>query len=183
MKRLGWLLVCLMLWACDNIEDSIYHGYDCAFFFDTTLHPAPCQLTMALGNPGHFLIVKATMVSGIRHIQTVRNYDHATEDIPLRTEPENKTRCLLGANNAIIIGRSSYTSQLVCYEGQCANCLNDFGGNNYPLTWSDNGQQLQCARCHRSYDVNNGVVAAGDGGHQLYNYRAAYDGAVLHTWN
>jgi hypothetical protein len=174
---------CLLFTACDDIENSIYQGHRCYFVFDTSLHPLPCQLTAALGNPGEFLIVSATMSSGIRHIKTVRNYDQATEDVPLTTKPEAQTPCLLGANNAIIIGRSSYTGLLMAYEGQCANCLKDFGGTSYPLTWTSNGQQLQCSRCHRCYDVNNGVVASGEGGRQLYTYNAAFDGAILRAWN
>ncbi len=183
MRKLAVLTMCLLLWACDDAENSIYRGHACYFIFDTALHPMPCQLTMALSNPGHFHTVSATMSGGIRHIKATRNYDHSTEDIPLTTKKENDTRCLLGANNAIVVGRSSYTGMLVCYEGQCANCLDQYGGNSYPLTWSTNGQQLECARCHRCYDVNNGVVAQGEGGRQLYQYNAAFDGTLLRAWN
>lgn len=176
------VLVCLLS-ACGKIENSVYRNHRCYFVFDTTLHAADCHLTTAMGNTGHFLIVKSSMVSGIRHIQTTRNYDKAVEDTPLTTQKEAQTACLLGANNAIVIGRSNYTGLLMAYEGQCPNCLNDFGGTNYPLTWNDNGQQLNCARCKRSYDVNNGVVAAGEGGHQLYTYNAAFDGVLIRAWN
>jgi len=179
-----WILSSLLLlFSCDDAENSIYRGYTCYFIFDTTLHPAPCHLTSALGNPGHFMTVSTTLASGLRHIKTTRNYDLATEDIPLTTRRESDTRCILGANNSIIIGRSSYTNILVCYEGQCPNCLSDFGGTNYPLKWSANGQQLTCARCKRAYDVNNGVVASGEGGHQLFVYNSAFDGAILRAWN
>lgn len=188
-KRWQLLLLLLIMFpsqlftSCDDAEDSIYRGHACYFIFDTTLHPLPCQLTSAMGNTGHFLKVSTSLVSGVRHIKTIRNYDGATEDIRLETKRENDTRCMLGANNAIIIGRSNYTNMLVCYEGQCANCLIDFGGTNYPLTWTANGQQLACARCHRTYDVNNGVVATGKGGHQLYNYKADFSGDILRAWN
>ncbi len=180
--RLCLLLLLPLLMAC-NEENSIYRDYRCYFVFDTTLHPAPCQLTTILGNPGQFAIVTSYMSSGIRHIKTQRNYDQATEDVKLSTAKENQTSCLLGAGGAIIIGRSSYTQLLMAYEGQCANCLNNFGGTSYPLTWSKNGQQLYCARCKRSYDANNGVVASGEGGHQLYVYNVAFDGALLRAWN
>ena len=182
----GYLLALVLLLltpACSDVEDSIYHDYRCYFVFDTTLHAADCHLTVAMGNTGQFLIVRSSMVSGIRHILTTRNYDNATEDTPLTTEKEAQTTCLLGAGNAIIIGRSSYTGVLVAYEGQCPNCLNDHGGTNYPLAWSTNGQQLNCARCKRSYDVNNGVVAAGEGGRQLYAYNASFDGTLIRAWN
>ena len=182
----GWVcrvFLLLLLLSCDNAENSVYQDHKCYFIFDTSLHPLPCQLTSALGNPGHFLTVSSTMSNGIRHIQTTRNYDQAKEDIPLTTQREAQTSCILGANNAIIVGRSSYTGLLMAYEGQCPNCLTDFGGISYPLTWTKNGLQVECARCHRSYDINNGVVAAGDGGRQLYTYNIALDGAVLRAWN
>jgi len=179
-----WLaLLCVLTVGCTNIENRVYQVHKCFFVFDTALHPAPCQLTIALGNTGQFLTVSSTMEGGLRHIKTTRNYDQATEDIPLTTQPEANTACLLGANNAIIIGRSNYTGAFVAYEGQCANCLRDFGGISYPLTWTKNGQQLYCARCQRSYDVNNGVVASGEGGRDLYLYNIAFDGAILRVWN
>ena len=172
----------LLFTACDE-ENSIFRDYACYFVFDTTLHPAPCQLTTILGNPGHFAIVKTSMKSGIRHLQTTRNYDHAVEDVALTTKRESETRCLLGANNAIIIGRSSYTNLFVCYEGQCPNCLNNFSGTNFPLTWNSNGQQLTCARCHRTYDPNNGIATSGEGGHPLYTYNIALENGILRAWN
>lgn len=183
MPSLVLALLCALIAGCTNIENSIYQGHKCFFVFDATLHPAPCQLTLALGNSGHFLTVSTTMKNGLRHIKTVRNYDLATEDIPITTQREANTACLLGANNAVIVGRSSYSGLFVAYEGQCANCLRDYGGINYPLTWTKNGQHLYCARCQRSYDVNNGVVASGEGGRQLYTYNIDFDGAVLRVWN
>ena len=89
----------------------------------------------------------------------------------------------LGANNCIIIGTSSYENRLIAYDGQCPNCLSDYSGINYPLTWQKNGLQLHCAKCDRSYDVNNGVVAAGSSGRNLLNYNATFDGVLLRAWN
>ena len=182
MKVLVSLMVLLSV-ACDTAENSIYQGHACYFIFDTTLHPVPCQLTSDLSNPGHFNIVSTHMKNGLRHITAERNYDKAQTDIILISEKENNTRCVLGAGNAIIIGRSSYTGLFVCYDGQCANCLEEFGGTSYPLTWSINGQQLKCARCNRSYDASNGVVAQGGFGRQLYQYNVSFDGAILRAWN
>lgn len=185
-KKCGVVFLPVMMFllaACGDVEDSIYRGHSCYFVFDTSLHPAPCQLTSAIGNTGHFLTVKTAMVNGVRHIRTTRNYDQAQEDVMLTTQKENNTRCQLGANNAIIIGRSNYTGLFMAYEGQCSNCMSDFGGTTYPLEWSSNGQQLSCARCKRSYDVNNGVVTSGEGGRQLYTYNASFDGTILRAWN
>ena len=180
MRKL--LIISVLLLACENAENSIYRGSRCNFVFDTTLHPAPCQLTMIIGNPGGFAIVSTTLMRGICHILTTRNYDHAQEDIPLTTKRESQLSFMMGADNAIVIGCSAYTSELMCYEGQCRNCL-DEGGANHPLTFSDNGQQLCCGHCHRTYDVNNGVVASGSPGGQLYTYNVAYTNGILRAWN
>ena len=180
MKRLLVIGLCAMLMAC-GAESNISREYECYFVFDTTLHPLPCQLTGILGNPGHFAKVESNMVQGVRHLKTTRNYDNATEDVMLRSERE-KTRCELGANNCIIVGVSSFNG-LVAYDGQCANCLKEKSGTNYPLTWQNNGTQLNCAKCKRTYDVNNGTVADGTPGRELLKYKAAYDGAILAVYN
>lgn len=172
----------LLLVAC-NSEDAIYRGNRCYFLFDTQLHPMPCQLTGIIGNPGHFCQVEASQNKGIRHIKTTRNYDGAVEDVPLTTDRENQQTCVLGANNCIIIGTSSYDNVLIAYEGQCANCLEQYGGTRYPLSWQNNGTQLYCKKCDRTYDINNGTVISEGGGRQLYRYQAAFDGQYIRAWN
>ena len=179
MRRLLMIALCAGLMACAG-DSSISHEYACYFIFDTSLHPLPCQLTGILGNPGHFAKVESNMVQGVRHLKTTRNYDNATEDIMLRNEIESKTRCELGANNSIIVGVSSFNG-LVAYDGQCANCLKERGGTNYPLTWQNNGTQLYCGKCGSTYDVNTGT--SGTSRHQLLNYRAVYDGSILRVYN
>ena len=176
------LSLIILLSACDA-ENNISRDYRCYFVFDTSQHPLPCQLTAILNNPGHFCKIETSLVNGGRHLKTTRNYDNATEDILIRTEPEMQIPYALGANNCIIIGTSSYENRLIAYDGQCPNCLTEKGGTNYPLTWQKNGLQLHCGKCGRSYDVNNGVVADGDGGHQLLSYYAAFDGRLLRAWN
>jgi hypothetical protein len=176
------LLVILSLSAC-NAEDSVYREYRCYFIFDTQLHPMPCQLTGIIGNPGHFCKIEASMDNGVRHINTTRNYDGATEDVVLSTDRENQYRCVLGANNCIIIGTSSYDNVMIAYEGQCSNCLEQYGGTRYPLSWEKGGIQLHCNKCNRTYDVNNGTVVSDGGGRQLYRYQAAFDGQLIRAWN
>ena len=147
------LIIFLSLSAC-NAEDAVYREYRCYFLFDTQLHPIPCQLTGIIGNPGHFCKVEAGLDKGIRHIKTTRNYDDATEDVPLTTDRENQQSCVLGANNCIIIGTSSYDNVLIAYEGQCANCLEQYGGTRYPLSWQNNGTLLHCnsyLRCQQRH--------------------------------
>jgi len=176
------LIVILSLSAC-NSEDAIYREYQCYFLFDTQLHPMPCQLTGIMGNPGHFCKVEASLEKGVRHIITTRNYDGATEDVLLSTDRENQQRCVLGANNCIIIGTSSYDNVLIAYEGQCSNCLEQYGGTRYPLYWEKNGIQLHCNKCGRTYDVNNGTVVSEGGGRELYRYKAGFDGLMIRAWN
>ena len=182
MKRLLVCLLACLCFACSG-DESVYRGAECFFLFDTALHPQPCQLTGIIGNPGHFCKVETSVVQGVRHITTTRNYDGSTEDMRLNTDRENQYRYALGANNCLIIGTNSFDNILIAYEGQCSNCLSDFGGTRYPLTWANNGQQLHCAKCGRTYDVNNGTVTSGEGGRQLYRYQATFDGQFLRAWN
>ena len=162
--KLFLLSVCLMMAAC-NANDSISRENRCQFIFDTSLHPTYVDN------------------QGIRHLKTTRNYDNAKEDVALTTERESQFNYYLGANDCIIIGTSTYDFTLLAWDGQCPNCLSDYGGYNYPLTWQDNGLQLHCAKCNRTYDVNNGVVAEGAGGRQLLKYNAALDGSIIRAWN
>ena len=177
------LLSFIVLLSACNAEDSVYREYRCYFIFDTQLHPMPCQLTGIIGNPGHFWKIEASQEKGVRHIKTTRNYDGATEDVVLSTDRENQYRCVLGANNCIIIGTSSYDNVMIAYEGQCSNCLEQYGGTNYPLSWEKGGIQLNCNKCNRTYDVNNGTVVSEGGGRQLYRYQAAFDGQLIRAWN
>ena len=181
MKRLLFACLCALLMGC-GADSSISREYECYFVFDTSLHPQPCQLTAILGNSGHFCKIESSFEGGVRHLKTTRNYDNATEDIMLRSEQESKTACELGANNCIIVGVSSFNG-LVAYDGQCANCLKELGGTNYPLTWQNNGMQLHCAKCNRTYDVNNGTIASGTSGRELLRYRAVFDGVILRVYN
>lgn len=174
------LIVCMS--SC-NSEDAVYREYQCYFIFDTQLHPQPCQLTGILGNPGHFCKIEASLEKGVRHLKTTRNYDGAVEDVPLTTDRENQYRCALGANNCIIIGTSVYDNILIAYDGQCSNCLEQYGGTRYPLSWQKGGTQLHCNKCDRTYDVNNGTVVSDGGGRQLYRYQAGFDGQMIRAWN
>ena len=175
-------ICCMLLIGC-KADDNVYREYSCRFIFDTSLHPLPCQLTGILGHPGHFCKIETFFIKGVRNLRTTRNYDGAVENVPITTERESQLSYILGAGNCLIIGTTSYDSRLVVYEGQCSNCLDNYGGNSYPMTWQNGGQQLHCAKCGRTYDVNNGVVVSGDAGRELYSYIVAFDGTVLHAWN
>ena len=180
---LPYYLLIFILSAC-NANDSISRDYRCSFIFDTTLHPLPCHLTGIIGNNGHFCQVQTYVDNkGIRHLKTTRNYDSAKDDVALTTERESQFNYYLGANDCIIIGSSTYDFILVAWDGQCPNCLSDYGGYSYPLTWQDNGHQLRCAKCSRAYDVNNGVVADGAAGRQLLRYNAAFRDGLISAGN
>ena len=176
------LLTLLLLSAC-QADDSISREYRCNFIFYTSLHPQPCQLTGILGNSGHFVKIQTSIQQGIRHLKTTRNYDNAKDDVALTTAREAQFSYYLGANDCIIIGTSSFDPQLIAYDGQCSNCLSDYGGYNYPLTWQNNGNQLHCAKCNRTYEINNGTVTDGDAGRQLLRYNAIFDNGIIRAWN
>ena len=185
MHRFQYILLscCLILVAC-NASDSISREFRCQFIFDTTLHPLPCQLTGIVGNNGQFCQVQTYVDNqGIRHLKTTRNYDNAKDDVALTTAREAQFSYYLGANDCIIIGTSSFDPQLIAYDGQCSNCLSDYGGYNYPLTWQNNGNQLHCAKCNRTYEINNGTVTDGDAGRQLLRYNAIFDNGIIRAWN
>ena len=182
MKRWLTLALCTLMTACTG-DDRIYRDYECYFIFDTSLHPLPCQLTATLSSNGQFVKIETRLEQGVRHLTTTRNFDNATEDIRLTTQDEAKLNYALGANNCIIVGVSSYDNVLVAYEGQCSNCLKEFGGRRYPLTWQNNGLNLHCSKCERTYNVNNGVVTEGTPGIELYRYKVGLYGTILRVWN
>ena len=182
MKRWLSVLLCTLLMAC-AADDYIYRKYPCFFVFDTSLHRLPCQLTAALSSTGQFVKVETFVEQGVRQLKTTRNYDNHVEFIRLSTEGESRRSYALGANNCIIVGMSSYDNMLIAYEGQCSNCLENFGGRRYPLTWQNNGSYLHCDKCNRTYNVNNGVVAEGTAGIGLFRYRVGFDGAFLSVSN
>lgn len=156
---------------------SNYNSYprNFNFVFYTSLHPLPCLLTNILDNPGHFCKITIQKIhNGIKYLHITSNYDCADEVIKLTSEIENQ-RCILGINDCIIVGKSSYDNILVAYDGYCPNC------NDKELHWTNNGN-LYCDDCKLSYDVNNGVIINGNG-KQLLKYQCDYNGTILRVWN
>lgn len=133
------LIVSLFTLTSCQADDAISRDYRCFFIFDTSLHPLPCQLTGILGNTGHFCTIEASHRDGYRQLNTVRNFDGNAETILITTAKENQPGIALGANNRIIVGTSSYDFVLIAYDGQCANCLSNFGGTSYPSPGSRAG--------------------------------------------
>lgn len=192
-KWISIIVIVLTFLACK--ADSEYsRNYACHFIFYTqhghvTQNKETSILNGILDSPGVFAKVSVKKLSGITHVIVVPNNGGKNEDIKLTTEVENnQITYSMGANNALLMGCDT-NLQKVAFDGQCANCLENYSTSNFPLAWSDNGRTVTCAKCGRVYDLNaNGICVKGDKGRALYKYRAfmatGYDGtATLNVVN
>ena len=152
------LLFTLIVLASCGAEDSISRKFECRFTFLTQNH-AGNTLEVALNGLGTYTFVSTSYQNGIWHILSTPNYNNAkTEDIPITvaTEKQYTNTTALGANNGIIIGHTNFNG-LVAYDRQCPNCIDQYGGTNYPLDWNAGNQQLvTCKKCHRNYNLEYG---------------------------
>lgn len=177
-------LMLTMLMACT--EDTKYsRSYPCSFVFHAQYHTTSL-LTRALGNAGSFVIVTATQRQGITHLMVTAGGSNETEDLAMTTAIENERTNYqnMGANGSLIIGLSNFDG-LKAYDRQCPNCLEKLGGNNHPLSFSDNGQSVTCPKCHVVYNLNaEGMPINGQqGDHALLQYKIMYDGTRLYVHN
>lgn len=174
----------ILLSGCDD-ENKISRKFPCSFVFQTQYHPTS-QLTRCLGNPGMFVIVSAEMRQGVTHLIVTPNSGGDTEDIPMSTAIENErtTYQNMGANRSLIIGMSNFDG-LKAYDRQCPNCIEQYGGINFPLIFTGNGQYVSCARCSRTYSLMaEGMPTNGQQGDvALMQYIAVNDGARLYVHN
>ena len=153
-------------------EDSISRRFLCRFTFHTQNHPGN-TLEIALNGFGTYTFVSASYKNNIWHIyelQYAKVYN-------------------LGANNGIIIGNSNF-NKYRAYDRQCPNCIDQYGGTNFPLNWnSANRQQVICAKCHRIYDLEYGNIIDGADGSRLMEYNLSYGtttngtGKVISVYN
>ena len=173
-----------MLTSCE--ADPMFGSpYACSFIFYTSYHPNSA-LTLALGNPGSYVIVTPQVRQGVMHLMITTN-GGKTEDLALTTEKEAKRLDYgnMGANGRLIIGCANAYG-LKSYDGHCSNCLREFGGKNYPLSWIDNGLLLRCAKCERVYDPNaDGLVVENgqEGDRNLYQYVVIPNDEFIHVFN
>ena len=181
------IVVGASLVASCGAENSVSTQYPCQFIFRTELHPGT-SIETALNGAGIYTMVSAEKKNGIWHIYSMLNDGkNQTDDYALSTAKENYANyTYLGAgndtkkptNNGFILGTSNFNG-FVAWDRQCPNCINQYGGTNYPLSWTGNRQFVICAKCHRSYSLETGAIT--DGGQSkndkaLMRYRVSYAG-------
>lgn len=188
----SFTLLCL-LGACEA-ENSISTEYRCQFVFYTNFHPQT-NIEKALTSTGSFAIITTKYENGAWHVYaTLNDSKNETQNIAMTTAIEkNINYNLLGANHGIIIGSNGYggidgNSAYLAWDRQCPNCIHQYGGTNYPLTWNQkNRQMVTCAKCQRTYDLNTGAVQSGAKGNDksLLGYRITYDKVnyKITVWN
>ena len=157
-------------------EDSISRKYACQFTFQTQNHTGN-TLETALSGYGTYTFVSAMYKNGTWHVYSTPNDGKGnTEDILITaaTEKQHINSTSLGANNGIIIGQT-YFNGIVAYDRQCPNCIDQYGGTNYPLEWNkENRQLVTCSKCHRTYELEYGSVNDGEKGSRLMQYLITY---------
>ena len=173
------LLLAVMLSACSKEEEQYTKEYICQFSFNTQLHPTSL-LTLALANPASYVKIDVKDASGTRRLEISSNNGKDKETITISTDKENYMIGTVGANSSIIVGCSTF-SGLKAYDSQCSNCLNDYTGNSYPLTWTANGQAVECGKCGRKYELN--YEGSTEDGKTLLQYKVDYNGTLLSVHN
>lgn len=76
------------------------------------------------------------------------------------------------------MGLSNFSGS-VAWDRQCPNCLEQYGGTNYPLEWTGNRQSVICDKCKRIYSLENGTITSGGKSKSdkpLMQYRVTYSG-------
>ena len=178
------------LTSCEA-EDRISRRFLCRFDFHTQNHPGN-TLEIALNGFGTYTFVSTSYKNNIWHIYSTPNDGrNKTEDIRITavTEQQYAKAYNLGANNGIIIGNSNF-NKYRAYDRQCPNCIDQYGGTNFPLNWnSSNRQQVICDKCHRIYDLEYGNIIDGADGSRLMEYNLSYKplknetGKVISVYN
>ncbi len=175
VKLLIVLAVLLSLCGCDA-EDTYSSDYACRFVFYTQYHPGS-TIETALNSYGVYTMVSAIRRNGVWHVySTLNDGKNETEDIMLTTAEENYVDYSnLGAANGIIVGMTEFNG-IVAWDRQCSNCLRNYGGYSYPLSWTSDRQSVSCAKCGRTYLLSTGGITSGDAGISLFRYRVSYAG-------
>lgn len=173
------LLLSLLFFGCTDGEERYNSTYPCQFTFNTQLH-ITSPLTRCLTNPGSFVRVDVKKEKGVFNLYIYSNSGKEQEKLTLVTDRENYQMGQVGANNSIIVGCSNFNG-LKAYDAQCPNCLDEYTGINYPLTWTNNGQAVECAKCKRTYQLNSEGIT--EDGLRLIEYRIRFDGKMLTVRN
>ncbi len=191
MAGIAMLLLC----SCDA-ENTISTQYLCQFIFRTQYH-LDCSIVTALSGAGTYTMVSAKRVNGVWNIySTLNDGRNHTETIILSTAKENYANYShmgAGSNttdatkNGFILGTTNFNGY-VAWDRQCPNCIQQYGGTNYPLEWAGNRQSVVCNKCKRVYNLENGTITSGGQGKNdkaLMRYRVVYsgNGSVLTVGN
>ena len=182
MAGIAMLLLC----SCDA-ENTISTQYLCQFIFRTQYHP-DCSIVTALSGAGTYTMVSAKRVNGVWNIySTLNDGRNHTETIILSTAKENYANYShMGAGNnttdatknGFILGTTNFNGY-AAWDRQCPNCIQQYGGTNYPLEWTGNRQSVVCNKCKRVYNLENGTITSGGQGKNdkaLMRYRVVYSG-------
>lgn len=182
MAGIAMLLLC----SCDA-ENSISTQYLCQFIFRTQYH-LDCSIVTALSGAGTYTMISARKVNGVWNIySTLNDGKNHTETIILSTAKENYANYShMGAGNnttdatknGFILGTTNFNGY-AAWDRQCPNCIQQYGGTNYPLEWTGNRQSVVCNKCKRVYNLENGTITSGGQGKNdkaLMRYRVVYSG-------
>ncbi len=157
--------------SCMDSEERFSKDYACQFVFYGDLHSVSALLR-TMDNPGLYAIVTSYDRNGITYLNVSLNDGQPSETIPLTTAKEQHINySAMGANRALIIGCSNFEG-IKAWDRQCRHCLDNNSNVNFPLTFSNNGRNVECQKCGRSYVLETGSSADGV---RLYEYHARYD--------
>ena len=172
--RLLMLVVVLLLSACDAEQQYNSH-YPCNFIFYSQHHPESSLSKVNETNPGFFVAVEVKRVSGINTVYCTPNMGQADSSLKLTNEVENNRLSYtdMGAGGRLIIGCTTLNG-LRAYDGMCPACLAAGTATNFPLTWTDNGQNVKCSKCSTVYSLNNEGLSIEGKESRLLQYRFLY---------
>lgn len=177
------VICALLMSACTGDIVGEYCTYQSYYVMDFQYGYTTSPLYAALTSTNTFAFFScAPYDGGYKLYSQGYGTDTHTDDISLEilTRP---TR-VLGLNNGLIVGRSSFqNNELYVFDRQCPNCYKNYGRTNYMLVFSD-AQNVICNTCQRKYGLlNGGVVVAGDNGEKLFRYHATMDGQLFKIAN
>lgn len=184
------LVVCLCLVGCKGEVVDEYCHHTASFRFDFQYGHTQSYLYAAVNSTNYFTFVTTQLISGGPEYDLITNvYGNKEASVEPVTEALlTKNGRVLGLNNGLIVGRSSFQNgELYVFDMQCPNCFNETSQKKYALKFKDSGNVI-CDRCKRVYGLlNGGVVVADEIGHdvneKLFRYRATYSGTYLQVAN
>ena len=185
-RRIVLLLCTIVVFIFSNCgEERISRTYPCRFLLYTQYHN-PSKVLTAITSANYPVKVSVYKNTNGSYRVAMTNVQDETETQTLTTQIETyaySSGILLGANDCIIICLNSYDQSRIAYDGQCPNCIHDYGTTSYPLKWTDNAMQVKCSKCKRVYDLNYGNIISGSAGDRLMEYAVSYDGTRLYVGN